>query len=131
MIKSHVPEYLIEEENTAENISIAGIGTALRKKDSGLPANLYLDDTGSWRGSGCVDMIKFQANKNNFLNTRLTASMSISDNPQILARSPRMNLSSKDIEQIRNFVKQNKDLLLRLSRAEIDILEFYDEMKTA
>jgi hypothetical protein len=43
--------YLTEEENLLENLSMELVAT-LRKSDSGLPANLYLDDTGNWSKSG-------------------------------------------------------------------------------
>jgi hypothetical protein len=116
-----------EQENLDENLKIEEMAT-LRKKRSGLPVNLYLDDAKSWSKSGHWKRIKFQSDKGDSPNTRSMIPMSIEENPQILIKNPRMSLSAKDIEQIKTFVKLNKELLLQLSDAEIDIGEFLDMM---
>jgi hypothetical protein len=122
------PDYPTSEENLEENLKIEEMAT-LRKKRSKLPANLYLDDARTWSKSGHWKRIKFQADKGDSPNTRSMIPMSIDDNPRILIKNPRMNLSAKDIDQIKAFVKLNKDLLLQLSDAKIDIGEFLDKMK--
>jgi hypothetical protein len=114
---------LTEQENLEENLRIEEMAT-LRKSDSGLPVNLYLDDVGSWSKSGHWKRIKFQANKNNSANTRTMVPMSISDDPQILIKNPRLSLSAKDVEKVKNFVRANKDILLLLADEKISILEF-------
>ena len=130
MVIIREPKYLTEEQNLAENLKIEEMGATLRKKRTGLPVNLFLDDARGYRSSGHWKRIKFQADKGDSPNTRTMIPMSIADDPQILVKNPKMSLSSKDIEQIKIFVKLNKDLLLQLSDAQIDIIEFVNKMKT-
>jgi hypothetical protein len=112
-----------EQENLEENLKIEEMAT-LRKSDSGLPANLYLDDAGTWSKSGHWKRIKFQPNTGDRPVTRDMVPMSIDDNPQILIKNAKVALNAKQLEQIKAFVKTNKDLLLQLADAEISILEF-------
>jgi hypothetical protein len=100
----------------------------LRKSRSGLPVNLYLDDSGSWKKSGHFKKIKFQADTNDKPLTHNMVPMSISDDPQVLINT-KMQLTSQELFQVKNFVKENKDLLLKLSDAEIDIGDFLLQMK--
>jgi hypothetical protein len=112
-----------ERENLEENLKIEEMAT-LRKSDSGLPANLYLDDTGSWSKSGHWKRIKFQPNAGDRPVPRDMVPMSIDDNPQILVKNVKIALNAKQLAQIKTFVRVNKDLLLQLADAEISILEF-------
>jgi hypothetical protein len=121
--------FITEQENLAENRKITEMAT-LRKKRSGLPMNLYLDDSKSWAQSGHWKRIKFQPDKGDPPDTRSMIPMSISENPEILIKNPRMNLSAKDVEQVKRFVQLNKDALLLLSDAKIDIWDFLDRMIT-
>jgi hypothetical protein len=114
---------LTEQENLEENLKIEEMAT-LRKNDSGLPVNLYLDDIGSWSKSGHWKRIKFQPNAGDRPVTRDMVPMSIDDNPQILVKNAKIDLNAKQLNQIKAFVKANKDLLLQLADAEISILEF-------
>lgn len=101
----------------------------LRKNRSGLPVNLYLDDAQSYKKGGHWKRIKFQADKGNSPNTRDMIPMSIEDEPRIMAGASYTKLSSADIEKVRNFVKANKELLLKLADFEIDFPEFVQKMK--
>jgi hypothetical protein len=114
---------LTEQENFEENLKIEEMAT-LRKSDSGLPANLYLDDTGSRSKSGHWKRIKFQPNTGDRPVTRDMVPMSIDDSPQILVKNVKVALNMKQLDQIKAFVLANKDLLLQLADAEISILEF-------
>jgi hypothetical protein len=120
-------EMLTEQENLEENLRIEEMAT-LRKNVSGLPANLYLDDTGSWTKSGHWKRIKFQPNTGDRPVTRDMVPMSIDDSPQILVKNARISLNAKQLDQIKKFVQVNKDLLLQLANAEIDIFEFGRKM---
>jgi hypothetical protein len=118
---------LTEQENLEENSRIEEMAT-LRKKVSGLPANLYLDDAGSWSRAGHWKRIKFQPNTGDRPVIGDMVPMSIDDNPQILVKNAKISLNAKQLEQIKNFVRVNKDLLLQLADAEIDIFEFGRKM---
>jgi hypothetical protein len=120
-------ELLTEQENINENMKIEEMAT-LRKNRSGLPVNIYLNDTGSWAQSGHWKRIKFQPDKSDRAITRNMVPMSIDDDPKILIKNPQLSLDSKEIEQVKNFVKNNKELLLQLCDQEIDIIEFFEKM---
>jgi hypothetical protein len=120
-------EMLTEQENLEENRRIEEMAT-LRKSDSGLPANLYLDDVGSWSKSGHWKRIKFQPNTGDRPVTRDMVPMSIDDDPQILIKNAKISLNAKQLEQIKRFVRANKNLLLQLADAEISIIEFGRKM---
>ncbi|MDR2407357.1 MAG: hypothetical protein LBE13_04495 [Bacteroidales bacterium] len=117
-----------EQENLEENLKIEEMAT-LRKSRSGLPANLYLDDTGSWSKSGHWKRIKFQPNTGDHPVTGNMIPMSIDDDPKILVKSAKIELNAKQLEQIKAFVKVNKSLLLQLADAKIDIITFVQQMK--
>jgi hypothetical protein len=123
VLVENIEGFLTEQENLVENQQIEEMAT-LHKSTSGLPANLYLDDTGSWTKSGHWKRIKFQPDKGDRAVTRNMVPMSIDDNPQVLVKNARLALDAKDIEQIKIFVKNNKELLLQLADQKIDIFEF-------
>lgn len=105
----------------------------LRKARSGLPVNLYLDDSGSCLNGGHGPRIKFQPDKGNCPNTRLVIPMTISDEPTIPIKNYQSRLNdvgSDDISLIRAFVIANKANLLRLCDCndEYDISNFLEDM---
>jgi hypothetical protein len=118
---------LTKRENLKENLKIEEMAT-LRKGVSGLPANLYLDDTGSWSKSGHWKRIKFQPNTGDRPMPRGMVPMSIADDPRVLVKNAKIELNAKQLDQIKTFVRVNKDLLLQLADAEIDIFEFGERM---
>jgi hypothetical protein len=122
--------FLTEEENLDENLKIIQeMGATLRKKESGLPANLFLDDAKTWSQSGHGRRIKFQPNTGDHPNTRNMIPMSIDDDPQILTKNARISLNAKQIGQIKAFVQANKEQLLLLSDAKISFIDFWKQMK--
>lgn len=102
----------------------------LRKARSGLPVNLYLDDSGY---SSDSPIIKFQPNKSDCPDTRFMIPMTISDEPTIPIKNYQSQLNdvgSNDISLIMSFVIANKTNLLRLCdrNNEYDIFNFLDDM---
>lgn len=100
----------------------------LRKNKTGLPVNIYVDDSGSWRESGHANRIKFQRDRGDRPITRDVIPMSIEDNPQILVPNPDMELSAADVNAVKRFVIENKELLEKLGDTEIDIDDFIQNM---
>lgn len=100
----------------------------LRKNKTGLPVNIYVDDSGAWKESGHANRIKFQRDKGDRPITRDMIPMSIEDNPQILAPNPNMELSTSDVNAVKRFVVANRVLLEKLGNTEIDIEDFIKEM---
>jgi hypothetical protein len=103
----------------------------LRKPDTGLPVNLWLDETGAYKRSGHWKRIKFQGDYRNTINPGNLFSMTISDDPQIVPPEikSKIKLPAKDIERIKIFVKNNVDLLSKLADQKITFIQFYKQMK--
>jgi hypothetical protein len=137
-------QFITVKENTQENLQILQEMSTLRKSRSGLPANLYLDDTSSWmnskhwkrinnpaaeqRGIKPSPRIKFQPNRQEKANPKVMIPMSIEDNPKILIEDVKIDLSQKEIDLIKKFVAVNKDLIIQLGEQKIDIGEFIEKM---
>lgn len=103
--------------------------SCLRKKRTGLPVNIYVDDSGTWKKMRHANRIKIQCNKGDYPNTRGMIPMSIDDNPRILVDNPKMELSAADINAVKKFVIANKDLLIGLgSDDNFDIVDFTGAM---
>jgi hypothetical protein len=103
----------------------------LRKPDSGLPVNLWLDETGAYKQSGHWKRIKFQGDYSNNINRNNLFSMTISNDPKIMPpeAESKIKIPKKDIERIKDFVKNNAELLSKLADQKITFIQFYNQMK--
>jgi hypothetical protein len=103
----------------------------LRKSRTGLPVNLWVDDSHAYIRGRHTKRIKFQGDYGNNINAGNMFSMIISqDDPQIPAKQlPKLRLPAKDITAIKTFVKNNADLLDKLADEKIDIADFLRQMK--
>lgn len=124
---------LFDSRSSVNERSNAFEMATLRKSRSGLPVNLYLDDSGSYLDGGHGPRIKFQSDKGNSPNTRSMIPMTISDDPTIPLRNYQSRLDgvgSDDISLIMAFVIANKENLLRLCdrNDEYDISNFLEDM---
>ena len=120
---------IIKEKDTFDQYLDEMAG--LRKSDSGLPVNLWLDNTSAYKLSGHWKRIKFQGDHGNKLNRNNLFTMTISENPEIMPKSAesQINLPVKEIEQVRAFVKNNHILLSQLADQEISVFSFFKKMK--
>ena len=123
--------YISEAESARENKRHLGEMSNLVKKLSKLPANLWLDDDGTWMTTKHkIIRLKFQGDRQNLINKSNMIPMSISDNPQILVKNPKkLELDKSEIDLIKKFVKVNKDLLVKLQNQEINFGDFLKKMK--
>ncbi len=101
----------------------------LRKDRTKLPVNIFLDDEGRWMQSGHLNLIKFQPDTGERADSSRMVSLSIEDEPRILDGKDFIKITPSQFEEVKQFVRNNKDLILRLGRQEIDIGEFISEMK--
>lgn len=101
----------------------------LRKNRTKLPVNIFLDDEGRWMQSGHLNLIKFQLDTGERADSSRMVSLSIEDEPRILDGKDFIKITPSQFEEVKQFVRNNKDLILRLGRQEIDIGEFISEMK--
>lgn len=107
--------------------------TTLRKIRSGLPVNIYLDDSGYYLKRGHEPSIRFQPDKDDCPNIRSMLPMTISDEPTIPIKNYKSQLNgigSNDISLIISFVIANKVNLLRLCdrNDKYDFSNFLDDM---
>jgi hypothetical protein len=104
----------------------------LKKPDSGLPVNLWLDDSHAYIRGRHAKRIKFQGDYGNNTNAGNMFSMMISqDNPQVPAKQlPKLKLPAKDIDAIKTFVRNNADLLDKLADEKITFANFIRQMRT-
>jgi hypothetical protein len=104
----------------------------LKKADSGLPVNLWLDDSGAYIRGRHAKRIKFQGDYGNKTNAGNMFSMMISkDDPQIPVKQlPKLKLPARDIDAIKTFVRNNADLLDKLADEKITFMNFTRLMKT-
>jgi hypothetical protein len=103
----------------------------LKKSRTGLPVNLWVDDSHAYIAGRHAKRIKFQGDYGNNTNRENLFSMIISkDNPQIPVKQlSRLKLPAKDIDAIKTFVKNNADLLDKLADEKIDFITFTQQMK--
>ena len=123
--KIHV---MTDQENLQENIRLREMGATLRKKDTGLPVNIWIDDM-AWKNTGHWKKIKFQPDTENRADTDTFIPMSIEDNPRVLMDNPQITIDAKKLEQVKQFVRINKNLLLLYADQKITISEFLQQMK--
>lgn len=107
-----VPRYAVTEERRVINEM-----ATLRKSDSNLPMDIWLDEGGTYQGH--APRIKFRASKEQ-RNTREFSSMQIANPPKIENFPKNADVSTKDLEILEKFVITNMDLLLQLANNEID-----------
>ena len=86
--------------------------------ETGLPVMIRVDDT------GLAKVLLFQADATVKLNWDYLVPMSISDNPQILDTSIPLGISSSEVEQIKDFVRNHREDLEKLYRQEIGTTDF-------
>ena len=121
-----------EKENAdklQEEINSLWEMATLRKFRSGLPVNIWVDDSLHYKKAGHGRRIKFQGDKGDSPNTLDMIPMTIADEPKIVGYKGEVKLSSSDINKIKSFIILNKDLLISLSDAKIDFGTFLDKFK--
>ena len=102
----------------------------LRKSDSGLPVNLWLDNTSTYIRGRHAKRIKFQNDYGNNVNENNLIPMLISkDAPTIPDKfDSKIRLSAKEINKIKAFVKNNANLLSQLADQKISFFTFCKRM---
>lgn len=98
----------------------------LYSEDSGLPVDLWIDEgTSPQHGP----RIKFRASSEQ-KTTRQFSTMTISEFPEIFNFPKKYDIKSKDIEKIKQFVKNNRESLIKLAKNEINYDDFIEALNT-
>lgn len=101
--------------------------STLKKEDSGLPMDIWLDEGATYRGH--APRLKFRAS-NEQRTTREYSSMLLTNPPTIENMPDNSPLRNKDIDKLKKFIINNLDLLVKLANGEIDyISDFLPNMK--
>ena len=103
----------------------------LKKHETGLPAIICLDDNGDmWRSIGNKKVILFQINTEPVRDFNKMLPMTIEDEPDILIKNEKIDLSQPEIEAIKNFVRNYRKEILELGISEkMSIIEFGNVLK--
>ncbi|KAA6301952.1 MAG: hypothetical protein EZS26_001955 [Candidatus Ordinivivax streblomastigis] len=94
--------------------------TTLPKCISRLPVFVRVDDCGIWD-----NRIKFQTDKSDKIDIQKMISMSIEDEPKIVGENLQHDLSDDELQQIKAFVKNNKQVLLDMNKQKISAVEYF------
>ena len=116
---------IIREKKPDDNLEEM---SALHKVDTGLPVNLWIDNSSSYKRSGHWKRIKFQGDYGNRMSYTNLVSMSISSNPEIFPSSKPVKLPAKDIERIKQFVINNEKILSDLADEKISWKDFFSKL---
>lgn len=108
----HVPSYVITEQK----MILTEMAT-LRMSDSNLPMDVWLDEGATYQGH--APRLKFRAS-NEQRTTHEFSSMLLTNPPTIENMPDNSPLKKKDLEKLKDFVINNLEQLLKLSRGEID-----------
>ena len=101
--------------------------STLRKKDSGLPVNIYIDDSLSYKRGGHSKRIKFQTDMGNKPVTSSFATMKL--NGELVEKTiQHLEISQKEINEIRNFVINNKECLSLVADMDLDYITFVNSL---
>lgn len=99
----------------------------LRKEDSGLPMDVWIDEGMTYIRH--APRMKFKAS-NEQRTTREFSSILITNPPVIENLPEKSNLEKRDIEKLKTFVEDNMELLLKVANGEIDFRrDFLPNMK--
>jgi hypothetical protein len=103
--------------------------TSIHKKWSNLPAYICVDNSGTWINLGDKKIILFESNTSGNADFAKLMPMTIEDDPKILMENSTVALNENEIEQIKNFVQDNKIELELFSKGKIEIPEFFTKLK--
>ena len=93
-----------------------------------LPANIYIDDGGTWLNLGNKKTLLFQADKNFDRDWDNIIAMTIEHNPIILGKPTRMELSREELAKLKTFVTENQKEFIKLADDKICHLEFFENI---
>jgi hypothetical protein len=121
---------MTEQENLQENIQFGHLMemSVLRKNETGLPVNIWVDEGNTYQKPGHEPRIKIQSDNGDHPNSRNMIPMSISDDPEILINDQKLSLSKNEINLIKQFIRINLSILQQFGNT-IGIIEFSRQMK--
>jgi len=99
------------------------------KKQSNLPANIYIDDYDRWINLCGKKIVLFQTNNKEETEYDKMIPMSIENKPEILVKDEKIDLTLSEIDEIKRFVSECKKPLVQIGKGKIDYEDFYDILR--
>lgn len=93
-------------------------------KRSGLPVVVYISGLKSSYGS----RIKFM-NGHGKVKPEKLLTLTVSDEPKLIPEDSKLEISEKELQQIKDWVILNKDILLKLYKGQLDEIDAALELK--
>ena len=118
--------YYNYEEYQAEDADELMEYSLLKPKFSGLNVDLYIDDGGAYIRHEHPLWVYF---RNGYSKNDNVLPVSIDNNPQILVSNYNLNISKFDLDSIKEFIRQNANLLVSFANDELSHIEFFDNIK--
>jgi len=101
--------------------------SVLIPEESGLPVFIGIDETGSWEKHKNKNYIRVENSYDNILHIRKSIKLSIEKEPKLLSIR-KIKISETDFKQVKKFVSDNYDKLIRLLKDEnYTCLDFQEE----
>ena len=100
----------------------------LRKSNTGLPVNIFVDENKSYEMRNHDLWIYFQNDYNDNGNHNNVLPISIDINPQLMVNSSLLKIFQSDLEKIKKFVKLNRVILKKHANGTIDDEDFWWKM---
>jgi len=118
---SHTEFYQNLKPITRQHAGLLMEMSMLRKNESGLPMDVWLDEGATYQSH--APRLKFKASKEQH-NSREYSSIILSPEPELVNLPTRTDLSGKELELLRSFVLLNLDSLIELANGKITHDEF-------
>ena len=94
-----------------------------------LPVNIHVDIEGTYKKNKHPLWIYFQNERYDYPSNDDLLPISVEESPRLLVDSSLLKISQNTLDQIINFVKMSKDILIRLTNGEIEEDDIYSELE--
>ena len=113
-------------DNEAENIRQEYM-SRLSKDMSGLPVDIYVDELNCWEKIGPFRRIKFEGNKEKS-DYKNIYSMSIEENPRVLVKDAKIDLTDEELQQVKDYVSKNRKLLIKMAEGKFYFMDYCEKL---
>lgn len=118
-------QHILDSRWDSPLYEMANIG----KKRTGLNVIVWVEVKNENKYRHNFPRMKFVNSTSNNLLPNLLTPISIEDNPKVLIKNIKLNISSSDFSNLCKWIRLNKDLLIKLWNGEIDSADFIETMK--
>jgi len=109
-------------DNEAENYRQTFM-SRLSPDMTGLPVDIWVDEMNYWEKIGPFRRVKFQGRKTKKIDNKSLYSMSIEENPRVLVKDTKIDLTNEELQQVKDFVSGNRELLISIAEGNICVFD--------